>query len=449
MFSTGDIIDRKYTVNGVCSTNGGMGTILFVTALAHGFTNPLVLKYCRETEDEYVRRFRREIRLLREFAGKSKVIQVLDQNLEHDPPYYVMDYYPDGDLTTIQAALANDLPQQEAVFCQMIDCVAELHARGTFHRDVKPQNFLRDRGQIRVSDLGLSMEHGSQTAFTKSSQWWGTPGYLPPEFHTGGFAHADAAGDIFMLGKSFYVLLTGRQPMYVVGTGIPDALFHMLQKACNIDKARRYQTLAELKQAIVAVYDVLLGRVDGIARARQLLTAINTRLEQQNQFDVDEVNGFLDAVSMLPLDQRNVLVTEVNSAFYRLLIIEPLASRISEYLTFYRPMVESADFGWSYAETIADNMQVLFNAATVSDEAKAEALNLAMHAAVAMNRFAAMGTCIQMITSVSTDTLALRVRDVLLAYPNEHFVLNIESVSCSNDTVAATVRQLKNTQAAG
>ncbi|MHC4405366.1 MAG: serine/threonine protein kinase [Planctomycetota bacterium] len=268
----------------------------------------LVLKYCRETDDEYLRRFRRETRLLLQFSGNSKLAQILDHNLAHDPPYYVMPFYADGDLLTLHSAIAADLPAQEALFCQMIDCVAELHAKDAFHRDIKPQNFLRDGSRVRVSDLGLSMERDSVTGFTRTSQFWGTHGYLPPEYHTGGFKHADASGDIFMLGKSFYVLLTQRDPMYLIGNDIPDPLFHLIQKCCDLDKHRRYQTLAELKQAVVAVFDVLLGRVDGVAKAKQLLSAISTRLSQERKFSADEVNEFLDYLGRLDEQERNVAV---------------------------------------------------------------------------------------------------------------------------------------------
>ena len=54
----------------------------------------------------------------------------------------------------------------------------------------------------------ISTEIGSETGFTRSSAYWGTHGYIPPEFLTGGFKHADAPGDVFMLGKTFYVLLS-------------------------------------------------------------------------------------------------------------------------------------------------------------------------------------------------------------------------------------------------
>ena len=92
LIETGDIIDDKYEVTGVCSDIGGMGRILFVKPLNPGILGRIVLKYCKATEEEDLRRFRREVRLLATFKGNSKVVQIIDQNLEHDPPYFAMRY---------------------------------------------------------------------------------------------------------------------------------------------------------------------------------------------------------------------------------------------------------------------------------------------------------------------------------------------------------------------
>lgn len=449
MYTAGDIIDGEYRVDGVCSTSGGMGAILFVTPRTKSFGVPkVVLKYCRATEDEYLRRFRRETRLLLEFAGNSKVTQILDHKLEHDPPYYVMPFYADGDLTTLHSAIKSNLAAQETLFTQMIDCVSELHAKDTFHRDIKPQNFLRDGADVRVSDLGLSMERNSVTAFTQTSQFWGTHGYLPPEFHVGGFKHADAAGDVFMLGKSFYVLLTQRDPMYIIGNDIPDPLFHLIQKCCDVDKTRRYQNLAELKQAVVAVFDILLRRVDGVSRAKQLLSTISTRLSQQRNFNSDEVTEFLDFLTRLEPAEKKAVASEIPSLFYQILTFPGFVHRVTEFLTQYRLMVEAHDYGWGYAETVADNMKTLFDSPNIGDGDKATALDLAMDAATAMHRFAAMDTCQAMIKSVNSDGLAFLVRDVIRRY-KEPFVYNIEPVNCQHDTIATTIRDMKRDATAG
>lgn len=442
MYERDELIDGEYTVAGVCSKAGGMGTLLFVTPRTRTFAVPkLVLKYCRESDPEHIRRFRRETRLLLDFTGNSKVAQILDHNLDHDPPYYVMPFYAEGDLTTLHSSLAVDELSQERLFLQMIDCVLELHAKNVFHRDIKPQNFLRDGTTIRVSDLGLSMEHDSATAFTQSSQVYGTYGYLPPEYVAGGFKAPDAAGDIFMLGKSFYSLLTQRHPLHLVGNGIPDSLFHLIRKCCDPDRSRRYQTLSELKQAVVAVYDVLLRRVDGVVRAKQLLTTISTRLAQQHDYSVGEIEQLIDLFACLPPNESKSLAREIPAEFYELLTFAEFAKHVSDFLAFYRPMVESEDYGWSYAETIARNMRTLFDSPRICDTDKATALDLAIYSARAMNRFAAMETCQKMIKAVDSDALAFLVCEILRRY-NAAFIASIEPVNCKHDLIATTIREM-------
>ncbi|MDQ3711958.1 MAG: protein kinase [Acidobacteriota bacterium] len=250
MFDTGDIINNKYVVTGDCSSSGGMGTIVFVDEVGKKSNETLVLKYCKIVEDETKQRFRREVRFLNEFQGNPKVVQIVDFDLDYDHPYFVMRFYPEGDLVSIRRSLEDNYALQEKTFNQMIECVNELHIQDKYHRDIKPQNFLRDGESIVVSDFGLSTEVGSSTAMTRSSQYWGTPGYVPPEFvmDDGGFRDADAASDVFMLGKSFYVLLSGNDnPQYLIKGNIPDALFLIIQRCCELEKAKRYQSLAELR----------------------------------------------------------------------------------------------------------------------------------------------------------------------------------------------------------
>ena len=168
MFNTDEIIDDRYIVKGVCSETGGMGTLLFVNRTNRPTGPVRVLKYCKQPSEEILKRFRREVRLMKQFKGNSRVVQILYSNLDHDPPYFVMQYFPDGDLTKTLNIIRSDLDAQEVTFNQMIDCVAELHAQDVFHRDIKPQNFLIEDGSVVISDLGLSTEIDSSTMFTRS-----------------------------------------------------------------------------------------------------------------------------------------------------------------------------------------------------------------------------------------------------------------------------------------
>ncbi len=442
MFEVGYIFSGKYRVEGLCSDTGGMGTILHVTPLHADSGCALVLKYCKDANEEQLKRFSREVRLLGTFQGNTKVVQLIDQDLDHNPPYFVMKYYPDGDLFKLASRLRGSYEFQEQCFLQMIDCVQELLARNKFHRDIKPQNFLLEGNQIIVSDFGLTTEIGSDTAFTRSSIWWGTHGYIPPEFLNGGFKHADATGDIFMLGKTIYVLITGRDPLYLVGDDVPPPLFHIIERCCSTSKSSRYQTLAELKQSLVAAYDVLIGRAGGIGRAKQLLTAIEDRLQQAQQYHTEEVAEFLEQLALLDGTEQIRICKELSPRIFSVLGQPPLAGRVPGFLSIYEKLVESQDYGWSYAETIADNMRLIFKAQAVSLVEKAHALDLAIRAATYMHRFAAMNTCQSMVSSVRDDALGFQVASILLKNRGT-FIAEMETSECHSDAIANALRQIQ------
>jgi serine/threonine protein kinase len=419
-----------------------MGEILFVTALSNPPEFPLVLKYCRETEDEHLRRFRREVRLLNGFRGNSKVVQIWDQNLEADPPYFVMRYYADGDLLSIAQHIRASYALQEAYFLRMIDCIQELHDRNEYHRDIKPQNFLREGEELVVSDLGLSMEVASASAFTRSSVYWGTPGYMPPEFQQGGFRRADAAGDIYMLGKTFYVLLTGREPAYLMHDDVAPPLVHVINRCCSLAKGARYQTLAELRQALVTAYDVLLNRAGGVLQ--ELFSAIKDRFATINQYDGAEVSRFVEQLAIADQDEQWQVISELPEMFFSAISQPPLANEIDTFLTTYEAHVESHQrYGWSHAETIAHRMNWIFSTVTVPPATRARAFDLAVRAAYYKNRFAAMDSCRAMARSVSEQELALHVAAVMLK-PESSFLSDIEPSSCSNEAIRNAIRTVRN-----
>jgi hypothetical protein len=258
----------------------------------------------------------------------------------------------------------------------------------------------------------------------------------------GGFKNPDAPADIFMLGKSFYVLVTGRDPLYLVGDDIPEPLFHVIQKCCAIEKASRYPSLSELKQRLAAVYDVLLNRVDGFAKTRQVLATINERLAQEQKYVTEEVLEFLDGLSRLAADDHAKLFDDVDSSFFHVLCQPPFNAHISHFLQIYRRMVEASNYGWSYAEVIAKNMQIVFAAGDVPVADKATALELAVYAAIAQHRFAAMDTCRGMITAVKDETLGLAIQDILKNNADS-FIAQIEPSECQSDVIRKTIREIR------
>lgn len=438
MYKVGDVIDGNYTVTGVCSEAGGMGAVVFVQArVPHPFT--LVLKYCRETADEYVKRFRRETRLLTSYAGNSKVVNVVASNPDHDPPYVVMRYYQDGDLAKAASQIRTSYQALENVILQMIEALQELHSRGHFHRDIKPQNFLLDGSNIVVSDFGLTTEVGSETAFTRSSAYWGTHGYIPPEFLSGGFKNADASGDIFMLGKTIFNIATGRDALYIIQGGLPAPLYHVIDRCCSLNKLQRYQSLADLRQSVVAAFDVILNRGGGLGRVKQLLSAIEDRIQREQRYDPSQVGEFVEQLALLDAQDKVRICMELPNSLFSVLSQTPVQQYSKEFLASYAEMVDGQSYNWSYAEAIASKMKMIFSSQDADSSVKGFALDLAIKASIYMNRYAAMDTCIEMIRGVKEEPLGSMVAALI----NKHrgsFVDSIEPIGCGNESVVRAIQ---------
>jgi serine/threonine-protein kinase len=99
---------------------------------------------------------------------------------------------------------------------QALEALAEAHAAGIVHRDVKPANLflVRDaseRGSIKLLDFGISKLTSSDSFHTASGAILGTPQYMSPEQMLSS-RDVDARTDIWALGVILFELITGQRP---------------------------------------------------------------------------------------------------------------------------------------------------------------------------------------------------------------------------------------------
>jgi serine/threonine-protein kinase len=210
--------------------------------------------------------------------------------------FIVMQYVEGETLADFIAARRPDVAEALSLGAQIVAAVAEAHAHGIIHRDIKPQNVVvGGGGQVKVLDFGLAKiihrKDGVAPLGEDSSRVSqgglviGTVAYMSPEQLRA--ERLDFRSDIFSLGTVLYELFTGQKPfarashaevisailtsrpppLAAHSPAIPPELdsivFHCLEK----DRNQRYQSASEL------LYDLgnfQHGRAAAPARRRAL-----------------------------------------------------------------------------------------------------------------------------------------------------------------------------------
>ncbi|MGH8024131.1 MAG: CHASE2 domain-containing protein [Limisphaerales bacterium] len=145
----------------------------------------------------------------------------------------------------------------------LADALIFLHENGLTHRDIKPGNVIFVNGQPKLADLGLIAEIRPDD---QTKTFVGTPGYMPPPPEPPGTPLAD----IYALGMLLYVISTGNNAGYFpeIATTLMNsrepapylALNMVILKACQPDPVRRYQSAAEIKEALGNIKDEKLNK---------------------------------------------------------------------------------------------------------------------------------------------------------------------------------------------
>ncbi len=185
-----------------------------------GYDRPLALKLTREpvTTSDAAQRALREITILRSLTNPH-VVRTFDCGLRPDGHVYMLMDYLEG--TTLNAWHSFDEPlhpaQAVTIVHQACLGLAEPHAQGIVHRDVKPENiFVQDNGQIKVLDFGLARSwDGSPVIGANATQVHmvvGTPHYSQPEqLKT---RVLTPASDVYSLATILYELLSAHSPFH-------------------------------------------------------------------------------------------------------------------------------------------------------------------------------------------------------------------------------------------
>src|SRR3954468_7998248 len=232
-------------------------------------------------KSDFVARLLQEARLASSI-GHEHIVDVTDFGTTTDGRSFVVMEFLDGESLAELAMREAPLPIERSlgIARQVASALGAAHAKGIYHRDVKPENiYLVKRGDadfVKVVDFGISKavkpggdEGGEGYRLTHTGLLLGTPLYMSPE-QARGEEDLDHRCDIWALGVLLYECLTGEVPFRANNylgiisqvlthdptppsklrpeLGISGAVEAVVMRAMAKDRARRYQTMAEVER---------------------------------------------------------------------------------------------------------------------------------------------------------------------------------------------------------
>jgi phosphate transport system substrate-binding protein len=275
----GDLVAGKYRIESVIGS-GGMG---FVVAARHEQLDQRVaIKFVRDDalgNTEAVARFVHEARAVVKLKSEH-VARVTDVGaLASGAPYMVMELLEGNDLAAVLEASGPMTVQQAAdLIMQACEALAEAHAAGIVHRDIKPHNLFLASSvggalKVKVLDFGvskaLSLSGSAVGGLTQTRAMIGSPLYMSPE-QMRSSRDVDARSDVWGLGVVLFELLSKATPFVAdsmpelclkvvadpprslaeLRPDIPKEMVAVVERCLEKDPGRRYANAAELATAL-------------------------------------------------------------------------------------------------------------------------------------------------------------------------------------------------------
>jgi len=141
------------------------------------------------------------------------VIKILKVVRDAKNPYFVMEFFPAGNLEFRIQNKKWDFIKEKAhsILKQTATGLAYMNASGWVHRDIKPANIMvNSAGEVRIIDFALAQRISKGGLFQRKGQAAGTRSYMSPEQIRG--KPLDGRADIYSFGASVYEMITGRPP---------------------------------------------------------------------------------------------------------------------------------------------------------------------------------------------------------------------------------------------
>jgi eukaryotic-like serine/threonine-protein kinase len=243
---------------------GGMGAVYKATDLE--LDRLVALKVIRPElakNPAIIDRFKQEL-LLSQRVTHRNVIRIYDLGEGDGVKFITMEFIEGEDLRSLIIHHKKFVPEEAVAIMEQICLALEAaHNVGVIHRDLKPQNVMRDKtGRILVMDFGLA-RNLEGNGMTQTGALVGTMEYMSPEQALA--KELDQRSDVFSAGLILYELLTGQvpyradsalaslirrtqeqaRPISDHDAALPAELSRIVSKCLERDRENRYQNATE------------------------------------------------------------------------------------------------------------------------------------------------------------------------------------------------------------
>jgi serine/threonine protein kinase len=157
--------------------------------------------------EQLIRREAASARML----NHPRAVPVVDYQLDTDPPFLVMPYYPGGSLRH-QISMRGRLSTAEAslLLDNLLEGLAAAQRADVLHLDLKPDNVLiEETGGYVLADFGIA--RGSQMHLISDIASLGTPAFQAPEQQQRQLQEFDHRTDLWGAGITVWAALTGME----------------------------------------------------------------------------------------------------------------------------------------------------------------------------------------------------------------------------------------------
>jgi serine/threonine protein kinase/uncharacterized protein HemY len=280
----GELVLDRYRITKLLGA-GGMGQVYLAedTNLSHKVAIKFLPSYMAGS-DVAKRRLILEAQATAQLDHPN-ICRVYEVKEENDRSFIVMQYVDGKTLAHTIKEKQLDLRDALDVGIQIIEALAEAHAHGIVHRDIKPRNvMINTRGQVKVLDFGLvklvgdgPLEHDlvwRDSALSRPGELAGTPPYMSPEQAYG--VLVDGRSDLFSVGVILYECVSGVRPFCgdsddkileqvrhldppspsQFNPCVPAELDRVILKALAKEPEARYQLADDFLTALRGIYEV-------------------------------------------------------------------------------------------------------------------------------------------------------------------------------------------------